>query len=68
VWKMASRQEARHHERRAIRSMGPEFNLSIADRPQRGEAEALVEEVPAPTVAAPQRDERAEPENLSFNW
>jgi hypothetical protein len=64
---MASRQEARHHERRAIRSMGPEFNLSIADRPQRGEAEALVEE-DAPTVAAPQRDERTEPENLSFPW
>jgi len=34
--------------------MGPEFNLSIADRPQRGEAEALVEEVPAPPVAEPE--------------
>jgi hypothetical protein len=50
--------------------MGPEFNLPGADRPQRGEAEALVEEDAAPqdTVAAPQRDERAEPENLSFPW
>ena len=44
VWKMASRQDARHHERRTIRSMGPEFNLPGADRPQRGETEVLVEE------------------------
>jgi hypothetical protein len=68
VWRMGSREEARHQERRAIRRLAPRFNVSIADRPQRGEAEPLVEEVPAPTEAAAQRDERGEPENLSFPW